>query len=344
MATLSPMRKLLIALVILFALYFVFGRMAEVEQIVATLRRGDWRWLALAALVHLAWLTNYGASFRAIYRALGMEESILRLTMLAAAANLMIIVTPSAGMGGAAVFLAEARQRRQPVARVTTAAAMFVLYDLIGALIVLALGLIVLFRRNQLAPAELIATGIMLAYALVLAGLLYLGMTAPVRLGNVLDWISGRINKALRPFIHREYLHPARAHAFAEDLSGGLQEARQAPGSLLMPIALSLSSKALMITILFLMFMAFEQAFSVGTLIAGFSIGFLFAYVSPTPSGIGFVEGAMTLVLSSLRVPLAAAAVITLAYRAFTVWLTLAYGLAAIRWVGQPPRTLEEAE
>jgi uncharacterized membrane protein YbhN (UPF0104 family) len=52
----------------------------------------------------------------------------------------------------------------------------------------------------------------------------------------------------------------------------------------------------------------------------------------------------MTLVLSSLRVPLAAAAVITLAYRAFTVWLTLAYGLAAIRWVGQAPRNLEEAE
>jgi uncharacterized protein (TIRG00374 family) len=256
----------------------------------------------------------------------------------------MIVVTPSAGMGGAAVFLAEARQRGKPVARVTTAAAMFILYDLIGALIVLALGLIVLFRRNQLASPELIAAGIMLAYALVLGGLLYLGMTTPVKLGNVLAWLSRGINRALRPFLHREYLHPARAHEFAEDLSQGLIEARQNPSSLLLPIALSLSSKALMITILFLMFLAFKQPFSVGTLIAGFSIGFLFTYVSPTPSGIGFVEGAMTLTLNSLLVPLAAAAVITLAYRAFTVWLTLLYGMAAMRWVGSSPGALEEAE
>lgn len=338
------MRKLLIALVLLFALYFIFGRMAEVEQILATLRRGDGRWLALAAVVHLAWLTNFGASFRAIYRALGMEEGILRLTILATAANLMIVVTPSAGMGGAAVFIAEARQRGKPVARVTTAAAMFILYDLIGALIVLALGLLVLFRRNQVSSPELIAAGIMVAYALVLGGLLYLGMTAPVRLGNVLAWISGRINRVLKPFIHREYLHPARAHEFAEDLSEGLKDARSNPSSLLMPIALSLSSKALMITILFLMFLAFKQPFSVGTLIAGFSIGFLFTYVSPTPSGIGFVEGAMTLTLNSLLVPLAAAAVITLAYRAFTVWLTLLYGMVAIRWVGSAPATLEQAD
>lgn len=338
------MRKLLIALVFLFALYFIFGRLAEVEQILATLRRGDGRWLALAAVVHLAWMSNFGASFRAIYRALGMEEGILRLTLLAAAANLMIVVTPSAGMGGAAVFLAEARQRGKPVARVTTAAAMFILYDLIGALIVLALGLVVLFRRNQVDTPELIAAGIMLTYALVLGGLLYLGMTAPVRLGNVLAWMSGGVNAALRPFIHRDYLHPARAHAFAEELSEGLMDARSNPGSLLLPIALSLSSKALMITILFLMFLAFKQPFSVGTLIAGFSIGFLFTYVSPTPSGIGFVEGAMTLTLHSLLVPLAAAAVITLAYRAFTVWLTLLYGMAAIRWVGSAPATLEEAE
>jgi hypothetical protein len=41
---------------------------------------------------------------------------------------------------------------------------------------------------------------------------------------------------------------------------------------------------------------------------------------------------------------LAAAAVITLAYRAFTVWLTLLYGMVAIRWVGSTPATLEEAE
>jgi uncharacterized protein (TIRG00374 family) len=69
----------------------------------------------------------------------------------------------------------------------------------------------------------------------------------------------------------------------------------------------------------------------VGTLVAGFSIGFLFTIVSPTPSGIGVVEGAMTLGLASLGVPLAEATVVTLAYRGLTFWLPFIYGFVTLR-------------
>ena len=56
--------------------------------------------------------------------------------------------------------------------------------------------------------------------------------------------------------------------------------------------------------------------------------------VTPTPAGIGFVEGLMTLALNGLEVPLASAAVITLAYRGITLWLFLLYGMIAFRWIG----------
>jgi uncharacterized membrane protein YbhN (UPF0104 family) len=69
--------------------------------------------------------------------------------------------------------------------------------------------------------------------------------------------------------------------------------------------------------------------------VAGFSIGYLFYIVSPTPTGIGFVEGAMTLVLGSLRVPVATAAAIVLAFRGLTLWLTVLYGMLVLRWVGR---------
>jgi uncharacterized protein (TIRG00374 family) len=130
-------------------------------------------------------------------------------------------------------------------------------------------------------------------------------------------------------------LSMARAHRFAVEVSQGLHEARQRRGGLALPAALALSNKALMISILFLVFLAFGQPFSVGTLVAGFSIGYLFLIVSPTPSGIGFVEGAMTLVLNSLGIPLAAAAIVTLAYRGITFWFPLLYGMVAFRLVGR---------
>jgi len=47
---------------------------------------------------------------------------------------------------------------------------------------------------------------------------------------------------------------------------------------------------------------SFEIPFSAGAIIAKFSLAYLFLIVSPTPSGIGIVEGLMPLALTSLNV------------------------------------------
>lgn len=329
------MRKLLYLILFLLVLYFVFSRFTEVGQIVATFQRGDWKWLSLAFVVHAAWLLNLGASFRSVYRLLGIEERIERLVPLAAAAYFVNLVAPAAGMSGMAVLVADARKRGKPTSRVTVATALCVLYDYVGFLIVLGLGLIVLFRRSQLSMAEIFASMILVGIAAGLAFLLYLGMRSAEALGHALAQTARVINRLLHPFLRRDYLQTSRAYEFAQDAAEGLREARRSPEGLLLPAALALSSKALLITLLFLVFMAFRQPFSVGTLIAGFSIGYLFLIVSPTPSGIGFAEGAMTLALVSLRVPLAPAGVITLVYRGFTLWLTFLYGMVAFRWASR---------
>ncbi|MFQ5921969.1 MAG: hypothetical protein ACE5M4_03930 [Anaerolineales bacterium] len=49
----------------------------------------------------------------------------------------------------------------------------------------------------------------------------------------------------------------------------------------------------------------------------------------------------MTLVMTSLGLTLAVSAVIALAFRGVTFWLTVLYGMLALRWVGieQRPAT-----
>jgi len=102
---------------------------------------------------------------------------------------------------------------------------------------------------------------------------------------------------------------------------------------LIIPAGLALNSKLLLICVLLLIFLSFDVSFSIGTIIAGFSIGYLFFVVSPTPSGLGIVEGAMTLGLVSLYIPLNQAAAVTLAYRGVTFWIPLIIGLLAFRMV-----------
>ena len=78
-------------------------------------------------------------------------------------------------------------------------------------------------------------------------------------------------------------------------------------------------------------FLSFEVTFSPGTIIAGFSIAYLFLIVSPTPSGIGIVEGLMPIALTSLNVNWSQAVVITLTYRTVTFWVPFGIGAAAFR-------------
>jgi uncharacterized protein (TIRG00374 family) len=187
-------------------------------------------------------------------------------------------------------------------------------------------------RRNTLNAPELIASIVLIIIALGMASLLLLGMRSARELGNVLAWIARLVNKVLRPFIHREYLSETRAHTFAHDAADGLHELRQNPKKLFPPIGYALVNKSLLVLILTLMFLAFKVPVSLGTVIAGFSIGYLFLIVSPTPAGLGVVEGALTIALSSLYVPLEAAAVITLGYRGITFWVPLVFGLVAFRF------------
>jgi hypothetical protein len=329
------MRNFFFAVLLLLAIYFFFSRFAEIESVIETLQRGDWRWISLAIVLSLAGTVNIASLLRAIYRMLKMEETIQRLFILGASAFFVNVIAPAAGMSGMAVIISDARVRGHPPGRVTTAVALYTLYDYLAFLIVLGLGLSVLVRRNQLDAGDLIASGVLVVIAGGLGFLLFLGMRSSEKLGRVLAWMARRVNAVLRPFIHQAYLHEQRAYEFAHDISEGLREARTSTAGLILPLALALSRHAINIAILFLVFVAFKQPFSAGTLVAGYAIGYLFLIVSPTPSGIGFVEGAMTLALTTLRVPLAAAAVITLAYRGVTLWLPLMYGLVAFRWIGR---------
>jgi len=193
----------------------------------------------------------------------------------------------------------------------------------------------VLFRRNDLNLPELIASFILFLLAMVIASLLYLGMRSAETLGSVLAWMARQVNRVLFPFLHRQYLSEQRAIEFAHDAAEGLRELQKKPKDLILPLLLALSSKTLLILVLFLMFMAFKVPLSIGTLIAGFSIGYLFLIISPTPAGLGFVESGLTLALASMYVPLSAAAVIVIAYRGYTFWLPFAIGGIALRWLNR---------
>jgi uncharacterized protein (TIRG00374 family) len=230
-----------------------------------------------------------------------------------------------------ALFIHEAKRRGHSTGRVTAAGVIYLLTDYAGFLCILSLGIIVLLRRHNLNTPEIVASTILVLVALAVAALMYLGMRSAKTLGNVLAWSAHQINRLLWNFFHRPYLSEARAHLFALEIEESLQELHNKPQNLFPALILALLNKTLLISILFLVFLSFKAPLSIGTLVAGFSVAYLFLIVSPTPSGIGVVEGVMTLVLRSMYIPLGTAVLISLTYRGITFWLPLLFGLFAFR-------------
>jgi len=328
------MRKFIVALVLFLGVYFIIIRLTEVQKILNTLQKGRWDFLLLSVFAVGFWLVNIALCFQVIYKAIGIDEKVVNLIPMAAAGFFLNVVAPTAGMSGMAIFFAEARRRNYSSGRAAVGGALYVLFDYIAFLFVLTLGFIVLIRRNDLNIGEIFAAGILIVIASLISFLIYLGMHSADKLGQLLAWASKLINRILQPFLHREYLSAQRAIKFAEEASGGLRELLMEPKKLTSPLAFALLKQGISILLLWLSFLAFEIPVSPGTVIAGYSISYLILIVSPTPSGVGFVESALPFLLKSMYIPLEAAAVITLTYRTFTFWLPLLIGMIAFRWLG----------
>lgn len=328
------MRKLILAAALILAGVFFISHFTEVEKAANTLRNGDWRFVVLAILFEVLWLWGMGKTYQSIYRLLGIQEDHKHMLSVAAAANFASVVAPSGGMSALAVFMADAKRRGHPVARITVAGAMYLLLEYTSILLAFGVGIIALLRRNNLHWPELTAAGILLAGALGLMALLIIASRSAQLFARVMAWLARTCNRLLRPFLQREWWAEDQALAFALEASGCITLMRKASRTqLARPLAFSLSNKVLLIGILVLVFMAFQVPFSAGTIVAGFSLAYLYVIVSPTPAGVGVVEGVLTLSLRSLGVPLEPAAVITLAFRGVTFWEPLFIGGVMFRRV-----------
>jgi uncharacterized protein (TIRG00374 family) len=325
------MRKFIIPIVLLLGFIFIVARRSELRSIAETLQQGIWWFLGLALIIQFLWTLNCGASFRAIYRGMGIEERLGTLSLIVSAANFVNVVAPSGGVSGMAIFVSEARRRNYSSARAAAAAVLYLLFDYLGLIAILIVGLVVMIRRNDLSIVVILASAALVGLAMLFTYLINLGMQSAVSFGNALAKIARIVNRIMRPFIHREYQSEAKAHEFAHDAAEGLILMRSQPRSILLPVLFAITNKTAQILILTLVFLAFRVPISIGTIIACFSIGTLFVIISPTPAGIGVVEGALTLALTSMYISLGDAAVITLSYRGITFWIPMLVGMISLR-------------
>ncbi|NLG96757.1 MAG: flippase-like domain-containing protein [Chloroflexi bacterium] len=329
------MRRLLVALVILLGVIFLLTRFAEIQNIILVLQRGNLFFLGLALLAQTVWLFNLSGIYQSVYQALGMKEKRAHLVKLATAANFMTVIAPSAGLSAIAVFATDARQHNRPAARVTVACVLFVLFEYLGILVTIVIGLGALYWRNSLHWSQIAATTLLVSIASGVTFLVYLGTKSANALRTALTRLSRIANTIARPFLRHEAISIDQVSAFAADMADGIAVLRKSPGWFYRPLFLVLLNKAILWAVLSFCLMAFKVPVQASTVIGGLGVAHMFLVGSPMPSGVGIVEGALAVALNSLGVPLGDATVVTLAYRGFSFWMPVMVGMVTIRWVGK---------
>lgn len=319
------------ALVLMIGVFFVITRFTEISHILEVIQRGNLLFLGLALLAQFAWIFSLSSLFQSIYTILEMDEKRLHLVRLVTAANFLNIVAPSAGLSGLAVFISDARRRGRSTARVTIAGLLYVWFDYWGILVLLALGLGDLQERGALHWAETTAALMMLALALGMTLLLYLGLHSAQALGKVLSVLARAANFITYPILRRHLFGADQAPTFAREIAEGLSILRYKRNWVLLPFLYSVLNKLLLVVVLGLCFLAFSVPVEFGTIVSGLALAQLFMIMSPTPSGLGFVEGVLTVAFTSLGVPLSAAAVVTLVFHAFSFWTPFLTGMISLR-------------
>jgi uncharacterized protein (TIRG00374 family) len=337
------MRKILLFGIVFFTIFLIAIRFSEIEEVANTLQQADWRFMLIAAGLQLVWFFGIAATYRSLYKIMGIKEKLGRLAMIATSANFVNIVAPTGGIGGVAIFVNDADKNGHSHGRVVTVSALFVFLDYISFLVVLALGFLVLLRRNNINTTALLPTAILLIVVVLMGWVFISGMRNPEKLGSILGQIAQKINNMLRFISKRDYINTDQIIAFGDEIADGLKIVKSEHKQLIVPLVFLLLNRFFQICILMMCFLGFNVVFSIGTLVAGYAIGYLFTIVSPTPSGIGIVEGGLPLAFVSLHVPFEQGLIVTLAFRAFTFWLPLGLGAISFRFIQRSKKPLEVA-
>lgn len=326
---------ILLGVFVVFSVLFVIARIAEIEQMGRLLARISAGFLILALAVEGLWLAIAALIYQKNFRIAGIKEGYRHTFLLSTSANFANVVTPSGGMAGLAVFWADAQHRGYPKGSATVVCALYLIFEYLSLLLVIGLGFFTLLKRSLLGWPMISTALLLVAFVIFMIYMLYLGFRYPEKFRRFFVGASQLINRFVRFVIRREFLSKSSAESFTDTAIESIRLLQTEWRKLLFPFGLAIVNKIVLITILMLMFIAFKEPFTAGVLVAAFSLCYLFYYASPTPAGIGIVEGVMTLALKSLGVPLASATLITLSFRGFTFWLPLLVGFISFRFLSR---------
>lgn len=325
--------RVLYPLLLFSAAATVSAQFAEAPRLLEIFRHSVPWWLVLAFLLQILFLLNITGFYHSIYRVVGLHDTKVHLFLLVLATAFTSAVAPGGSISGSGLMLYDARRRGLDTARVVLANVAFYMMDYMAFILVLVMAILILLASGSLQEYQILAAALLLALVGAVLALLVLTCLRPDAVaGFTIHMIRfvGYFSAALR---RRIPFWEERINTFITDVAMAARAAGRERIAFLQVALHALLVEVIGLAQLFSLFLAFGYVPALGQLITGYAVGVLFMIVSITPSGVGIMEGAMTVAFVSAGVPVECAALVTFSYRCLSFWLPVAAGLPVIKKV-----------
>jgi hypothetical protein len=272
---------------------------------------------ALAAPLALS-LLSYGAmarSYQGIADIAGRHLPFadwLRITFVSNTANYLVT---SAGLSGFAVRMLLLSQHGVSSGRAVLISLVQTFLTNFTLLIFILFGIVTLVLRQHIGGLFLwLATGTVLAFAFLLVFAFVLAVRPELRRRTLLR-LTVTVHAIGRRLTPRFTPRLGRMARFQHQLNQGFDFLLKRKRRMIPPTLWILFDWVLTVGVLWAAFWAVQSPLPLSIVIMGFGVGLFFSLVFFVPAGIGIMEGSMTAVFVSLKVPMEASVIAVLIFR-----------------------------
>lgn len=315
-------------LVIIIVLAIIFVRGDQLEELAATMSQGAAIPLAIAVCTQLGKYFAQSWGYHFAFKAVGETMKPRSTIKLVFGTFFLNTVMPSLNLAGTTLIVDDARRRGISPGK-STSAALLMQITIDGAFTTLMLiGFAILSTVLHLSPLWYLFGLIVICLVGVMIAMMIVGHRNPSLLIRILTPIARLINKLL-VLIKKQPLTPwvnKTVSSFSE--AAGL--IKNNPKPVVKTFGCSLIASCCELACFCLVGVAFGVSMP-EALVCGYVTATLFAMVSITPQGVGFVEAFVTIAFTSFGISAAAGVTIGVVYRGIVFWMPFLIGAILIQ-------------
>jgi len=268
-------------------------------------------------------------SYQVVFRMNGLMRKTWDLFKLRIIAVVVNVIIPMVGLSQMFVYLEDAKKKNLSQTKTVNSVIVTIISDYTSIALFLIFSIIYLYAVDRVVPYVVIPAAVFILITLGVYALAYFAGKESKGLEKLIIFLGKKSEKLIYFFTRKHVELGSKASGLYKEFKDVNKAILEDPKDWFMAIGLACLYHLFSVFALFFIFISLGVHPLIRVVVAGYSVGATFIVVSPTPNGIGFVEGGMYLVFTSLGIPAPIATTAVIIYRGLTFWIPLFIGFIA---------------